>query len=116
MRAAFEPEVPQGPSLAIIRGIRRGTILPIVLRETLIGRIDTNHIVLEDAALSRIHARLWLTDDGVEVEDLGSRVGTIVNGLRIEGRRVLADGDEIVLGETALIFSSHLTVRSGHGG
>jgi pSer/pThr/pTyr-binding forkhead associated (FHA) protein len=107
MRDAFEPEPPQGPFLAIVRGTGRGTILPILLRETLIGRLDTNHIILEDASLSRIHARLWLSDAGVEIEDLGSRVGTVVNGRRIEGRRPLADGDELVLGDVALVFSAH---------
>lgn len=108
MRAAFEPDAPPAYSLAIVRGPQRGTIVPLVLRETLIGRLDTNHLSFESASLSRIHARLRLTDDGVEIEDLGSREGVVVNGRRISGPRRLEDGDEIVLGDVALVLSSEV--------
>jgi len=58
-----------------------------------------------DPEVSRLHARLvqmageWLLeDDGL------SQNGTYVNGLRLEGRRRLADGDFITVGRTTLTF------------
>jgi diguanylate cyclase (GGDEF)-like protein len=50
------------------------------------------------------HARLARCPDGILLEDLGSRNGTVVNGERV-GRRVLADGDRIMLGRTVLKYA-----------
>ena len=97
---------PHGPSLAIVRGPERGTIFPLLLRETLVGRIYSNHLVVDDRAVSRVHARLTLGDAGVRVEDLGSRRGTIVNGQRLTAPALLSDGDELVVGELAFIFAA----------
>lgn len=95
----------QGPTLAIVRGRERGTILPILLRETLIGRIDSNHIVIDDDSVSRVHAHLLLVPEGVAVEDLGSVSGTFVNGRQLTHRTLLVDGDELVVGTVAFIFA-----------
>lgn len=94
-----------GPRLAIVRGPERGTVLPLLLAETLIGRIDANHLVVDDPSVSRLHARLSLGVDGVRVEDLGSRSGTFVNGRRIDGPTRLRDGDELVVGTVAFVLS-----------
>ena len=58
-----------------------------------------------DAGISRLHAELihrageWLiADDGL------SQNGTLVNGLPVEGRRRLRDGDLITVGRTSLTF------------
>ena len=96
---------PQGPHLAIVRGPRRGTILPLVFSETLLGRIDSNHIVVEDDSVSRVHARLRRRPEGVFVEDLASKAGTFVNGRRIEGSTRLQDGDQLVVGTVAFVFA-----------
>ena len=99
---------PQGPHLAIVRGPRRGTILPLVFTQTLVGRLDSNHLVVEDDSVSRVHARLSRRPDGVFVEDLASKAGTFVNGRRIEGCTRLADGDELVVGTVAFVFAQPL--------
>jgi hypothetical protein len=65
-----------------------------------IGRDPANTIVLDDPTVSRRHARVELTDEGIVLTDLGSSNGTFVNGARIE-RAVLKPGDEIVLGASA---------------
>jgi pSer/pThr/pTyr-binding forkhead associated (FHA) protein len=49
---------------------------------------------LEEASLSRKHARLIPTEGGVIVEDLGSTNGSFVNGERVQ-RAVAKPGDEI---------------------
>lgn len=64
----------------------------------LIGRAPECWLVLDDDLVSRQHARIHVTDHLTEVEDLGSRNGTFVNGTRIFGRRELQDGDRVRIG------------------
>jgi hypothetical protein len=58
-----------------------------------------------DTEISRQHARFRRLEGGqVMVEDLNSTNGTVVNGQRISGPRVLSNGDQITLGQTTLQF------------
>ena len=75
----------QGPRIELGSGDAR-VVFPVVLRETLIGRIDSNHVVLDHQSVSRIHARLHLVGERVELEDCGSSLGSQVNGELIEGQ------------------------------
>jgi hypothetical protein len=71
-----------------------------------IGRGGADVSLDWDARVSRIHAAIErLADAWVVADDGLSRNGTLVNGQRIDGRRRLADGDVIVVGQTALAFS-----------
>jgi predicted component of type VI protein secretion system len=54
---------------------------------------------LADRNVSRRHARFLLQGGTVFVEDLGSLLGTRVNGERILGRRKLRDGDLVQIGD-----------------
>jgi pSer/pThr/pTyr-binding forkhead associated (FHA) protein len=92
----------RGPKLSLRRG-DGDLVVPLVLRETLVGRIDSNHIVLDDPSVSRVHARFILGREGVEVEDCGSSVGTLVNGDLIDRAR-LRQGDIIRIGSVSLTF------------
>ncbi len=51
-----------------------------------------------DADVSSRHAEIRVSGGAVVLHDLGSTNGTFVNGERIEGERVLADGDVIEFG------------------
>jgi pSer/pThr/pTyr-binding forkhead associated (FHA) protein len=97
----------RGPKLSLRRDGGE-LVVPLVLRETLVGRIDSNHIVLDDPSVSRVHARFLLGRDGseqvVEVEDCGSSLGTQVNGDLIDRARLRA-GDVISIGSVLLTFS-----------
>lgn len=62
-----------------------------------IGRSAACDIAIDDATLSRSHARLAVGPDGVTIEDLGSRNGTLVNGERV-ARTELQLGDRVSLG------------------
>jgi two-component system, NtrC family, response regulator AtoC len=62
------------------------------------GRSRGATITLDSEKVSRMHARVRRTGDTIEVEDLGSRNGTRVNGEKIEGPRRLVTGDEVAVG------------------
>lgn len=94
---------PKSPRLVLRRGEDQ-VVFPVLLRETLIGRIDSNHVVLDEAGVSRIHARLLRDPAGlVDVEDCGSTQGTLVNGDPVDRLR-LKDGDVLTLGSVKLLF------------
>lgn len=61
---------------------------------TLIGRAPECQLRIDESSLSRKHARLIPTNDGVVVEDLGSTNGSFHNNARIQ-RSVAQPGDEI---------------------
>lgn len=69
-----------------------------------LGRSTTNDITLDDARVSRSHARLDGGAEGVTLVDLGSSNGTRVNGIRVE-RTTLRPGDTINLGRQHLRYS-----------
>lgn len=73
----------------------------------LIGRALTNDVVLQDARVSRAHARLDCGPDGCTLVDLGAPNGTWVNGKRVSAAP-LAPGDALVLGDSHLTFSAGL--------
>ena len=61
---------------------------------TFVGRAPDCQLRLEDSNLSRKHAKLIPTNDGVVIEDLGSTNGSFHNGKRVQ-RAVARAGDEI---------------------
>lgn len=64
----------------------------------LLGRDPSAEYPLNYPMISWHHAALERAADGIYVEDLGSRNGTYVNGVRISGRTLVHTGDEIGLG------------------
>jgi ABC transport system ATP-binding/permease protein len=72
--------------------------------ELVLGREEG--FVLDDPSCSRRHARLYLDQHGVVVEDLGSSNGTWVNGQRIAGPTRLSPGDQLYLGSTTLMLEA----------
>jgi DNA-binding winged helix-turn-helix (wHTH) protein len=70
----------------------------------ILGRSTDAAVFVDDAGVSRHHARITIGAEGAILEDLGSKNGTMLNGEPIEGATPLADGAAIVLGATALKF------------
>lgn len=83
----------------------RNASYEIELRQpvTVIGRGSDADLRLADQAVSRRHAEIRVGGGEAVLNDLHSTNGTTVNGARITTTR-LADGDEVRLGETLLIF------------
>ncbi len=69
-----------------------------------IGREPDNTIVINDAMVSRHHARITWDGKSFTIQDRGSSNGTFVNGRRVRRKRRLADGDEITLYKYRLTF------------
>lgn len=87
--------VNESPVLVSQTGELRGDRWVLEEDELLIGRAPDCDMVVPDRKVSRHHARLRKTEDGVVVEDLGSKNGTHVNGSPVEEPVVLQDGDVI---------------------
>jgi len=77
--------------------------------ELVIGREDAG-LTIADEELSRRHAVVRAVDGGVEIEDLGSRNGTFVNGRRIDQVTKLGGGDSLRLGRS--VFAIEVAARS----
>src|SRR4051794_39070130 len=71
----------------------------------LIGRTPECQLSLDDPLVSRRHAILEITADGVFVQDLGSRNGVFLNSERAEARTQLNEGDIIRIGTQDLVLS-----------
>lgn len=91
--------------------------------ETIVlGRESTCDVVVADRQISRYHARLTLTPEGVILEDLGSKNGTHHNGVALSGPVVLQDGDliSVALAQQFLFLTSDATMplleRAGQPG
>lgn len=67
-----------------------------------VGRNATCQLSLDDPLVSRRHALLTVSEEGVVIEDLQSRNGVLVNGRRIQGRVELQVGDRILIGAQEL--------------
>jgi serine phosphatase RsbU (regulator of sigma subunit) len=79
-------------------------VLPLEQKKVTLGRASTCDISLSDQYSSGCHAAIIPTEHGYAVQDLGSKNGTFVNGRRISGEAGLNQGDEILVGETKIVF------------
>lgn len=80
-----------------------------------IGRSTRCDVTIADRFLSRLHARLVAGEDGWQIEDLGSRNGTFVNGRRVEDPTPVVAGDVIALSasEIKILPTPRETASSG---
>ena len=78
-----------------------------------IGRLASAHLKLDDPKVSRIHAVIEATHDGVgyAIIDMGSTEGTVLNGRKISKER-LSDGDELRLGDLRVMVNMALDAAS----
>jgi DNA-binding winged helix-turn-helix (wHTH) protein len=72
--------------------------------ENVIGRDSAAVVWIDDASVSRRHARIVVDDDGATIEDLGSKNGTFVRGRKIEKPARLGDRDVVKIGPARLVF------------
>ncbi|WP_125154010.1 FHA domain-containing protein [Clostridium rectalis] len=83
--------------------LKRGGVIPIQ-GEITIGRRNGNTFVLDDPYVSGHHARVYIRNNEYILEDLGSTNGTLVNQVKIHGKKHLKSGEIIKIGNTVLKF------------
>jgi transcriptional regulator with GAF, ATPase, and Fis domain len=91
------------PRVFGISGPFQGVTHPLPSGELSIGRDPSNHLWVPDPVLSRQHCVISHDGDQFLIRDLGSRNGTIVNGLTVQELR-LHQGDQISIGDSVLVF------------
>ena len=84
----------------------------------MVGRDPTCEITIQDRQVSRFHARISPTPEGVTIEDLGSKNGTVHNGAELTAPVMLQDGDMlgIALAQQFLFLTSDATMPLAEGG
>jgi signal transduction histidine kinase/ActR/RegA family two-component response regulator len=102
-RATMQPTLEDGNArLIMLEGEQLGR--RFLLEDlAVLGRDPSCSIVLDDADVSRQHARIRRTERGYSIEDLGSRNGTLVNGIPIQ-EGALRFGDKIHVGPAVLLL------------
>ncbi len=90
--------------LTAISGPGFGKRSDIASLETVLGRHPDCHVIIEVGAVSRQHAKIHLRNDEFELEDLGSRNGTFLNGQLITNQTKLHDGDLIRICDVEFSF------------
>jgi pSer/pThr/pTyr-binding forkhead associated (FHA) protein len=74
------------------------------LGDFVIGRSAGCDLAIDDPVASRRHAVLHVMEDQVVLEDLGSRNGVLVNGVRMSDPVQLTHGDKVFVGSTELVL------------
>jgi len=62
------------------------------------GRAPDNNLILRDSRVSRNHAQIILRDGAYALEDLGSRHGVWIDGVRVDGVQFLKGSERIEFG------------------
>lgn len=91
------------PRLIQLNGSGATRQLSLRVPMTMIGRAETNDIVIDNVRASRFHAAVVTAGAAVTIEDLGSRNGLFLNGVRISTAQ-LANGDTLVIGGAMFRF------------
>jgi len=93
------------PTIHIVNSEGRAFNFPILKKEIMIGRSQDNDITLIDGHVSRHHAKIIETKDGLLLTDLGSFNGTQVNDESIRNA-LLKNDDLIKIGLARMTFST----------
>ena len=83
----------------------------VVLHEgdNIVGRDPATDVWLDAPSVSRRHSRIGIAEDGITIEDLGSKNGTTVNDGPVTRPMALHDGDRVVFGSVSGVFRSSRT-------
>jgi len=93
--------------LKVVTGSNAGAEIGIEKGKTYtIGKDpESCDIIFQDLSVSRHHASLEISPEGtIEISDLGSKNGTIVNGILIEEKETITTQDVIAVGSTVFMI------------
>ncbi len=94
-------------TLRILQGISSGTVYSLSQERTVLGRHPACQIVIDSGAVSRQHAQILENHGHFYLEDLRSRNCTYLNGIAVEGRAELKEGDTLKICDTIFAFSEN---------
>jgi pSer/pThr/pTyr-binding forkhead associated (FHA) protein len=97
---------PMNPRIVVMAGPLKGKTISLTEEETSIGRNVGNLIQIDTELVSRSHCLIKRQADEFVLRDLNSRNSTFVNEVPIN-ERVLKHGDQIIIGESQLVFLLH---------
>ncbi|MBI3272860.1 MAG: FHA domain-containing protein [Planctomycetes bacterium] len=80
-----------------------------------VGRMPDNDLELRDSLVSRRHSEFIKRGNKYTLYDLGSSNGTFVNNKKVDVK-VLEEGDEVLIGETLIIFKDDSAAPKPHTG
>ena len=89
--------------LEALAGPLEGKTFDLTEDELSVGREPSNQISLLDSLVSRRHCVILRDGQGFLIKDLDSRNSTFVNNVPVK-ERLLADGDQIRVGKSILVF------------
>jgi predicted component of type VI protein secretion system len=101
----------QRPRLIAVAGSQPAEF-PLDYDEILIGSASGNDLVLQDATVSRHHARLARDGNNYSLTDFETINGTYVNGQRIDGTVAISYGDELGFGTARYAFDDGIPNHS----
>ncbi len=84
----------------------------ILRGDVIVGRDDSCNVIIQNRQVSRYHARFIALPHGVQLEDLGSKNGTHINGHEVVEPIMLQDGDviQIAFAQQFIYLSSDSTL------
>jgi predicted component of type VI protein secretion system len=85
-------------SLIVAEGKREGKVIPIAVRQFMVGRHKQCQLRAASPAVSQHHCAVLVRGDEVRVRDFDSANGTFVNDERVQGERTLHNGDCLRIG------------------
>ena len=112
MAMLLDPRAKSVPDSAFLI-VNGGRVFPLTQAVINLGRRPDNHIVIDDARVSRVHAQLRAIKGRYTIFDLDSTGGTFVNGLRVQ-QCSLYPGDVISLAGVALVFGQETSPQPGN--
>ncbi|MBK8011483.1 MAG: FHA domain-containing protein [Deltaproteobacteria bacterium] len=94
------------PSLRVMNGGSEGLRYELKDQqaEVVIGRSPECDLAIDDQNMSRRHCLIKRSWHGFTAQDLGSKNGVLVNDVRIDGAKMLKDGDELQMGGVRIVF------------
>jgi pSer/pThr/pTyr-binding forkhead associated (FHA) protein len=94
-------------SIIVTSGKQKGEYLPLGRRTSVIGRDEAISLQVLDSSVSRKHLRIWFDKKTGRyyADDMQSKHGVFINGGKIIASAVLVDGDEIMIGDTMLMYT-----------
>jgi len=94
-------------SIIVTSGAQKGDYYPLGQRTNVVGRAESLPIQILDDLVSRKHMQIHFDNDKNEyhVVDFKSKHGVFINGRRITEETALVDGDQILIGQTTLLFT-----------